>query len=67
MLLASLHQAADLLGQDAPEPEEAEDCLLTVDPKASLSEELNIGMAEIERGEQPHTVGRRWHTSFFAF
>jgi hypothetical protein len=47
ILLACLHQAADILGQDAPEPSESEDDFLTTEERATLCEELNIEMEQI--------------------
>jgi Transcriptional Coactivator p15 (PC4) len=48
ILLASLHQAAEILGQDAPEPVEEEDALLTTQEKAALCEELGMDMEQID-------------------
>lgn len=48
ILLACLHQAADILGQDAPEPVEDENEFLTTEEKATLCEELNIEMGQID-------------------
>jgi hypothetical protein len=48
VLLASLHQAAEALGQDTPEPAEDENSLLTQEEKAALCEEFNIDIAQID-------------------
>jgi hypothetical protein len=47
-LLASLHRAAEALGQDAPEDAGDEEELLTPAEKAALCEEFNIDMQEVE-------------------
>ena len=48
MLLAALHQAADFLGQDSPEPSERDDELLTSEEKGMLCDELKVEMDEID-------------------
>jgi hypothetical protein len=48
ILLACLHQAADILGQDAPEPSEGEGAFLTPEEKATLCEEFNVEMEQID-------------------
>lgn len=47
ILLASLHQAADFLGQDAPEPTDNEEELLTPEEKGAMCEELKVEMEQI--------------------
>jgi hypothetical protein len=46
-LLASLHQAADCLGQDAPEPVGNDEELLTPEEKGIMCEELKVEMEQI--------------------
>jgi hypothetical protein len=48
VLLATLHQAAELLGQDAPDQVEDENELLTSEEKAILCEEFNLEIGQIE-------------------
>jgi hypothetical protein len=48
VLLASLHQAAEVLGQDTPEPAEDENSVLTLEEKAALSEEFNVSLTQID-------------------
>ncbi len=48
ILLAALHQAAEVLGQDAPEPLQEEDAVLTTEEKATLCEEFDIGMDQLD-------------------
>jgi Transcriptional Coactivator p15 (PC4) len=48
VLLASLHQAAEMLGQDQPELAEEENWLLTAEEKAAICEEFNVGMEQVD-------------------
>lgn len=48
LLLASLHEAVVALGQDAPEPADEEEALLTADEKAVFCEELKIEMDQLQ-------------------
>jgi len=48
MLLASLHRAAEVLGQDAPDDVQDEEELLTLSEKAALCDEFNIDMQEVD-------------------
>lgn len=47
LLLAALHQAADFLGQDAPDPADNEEALLTPEEKGVMCEELRIEMDQV--------------------
>jgi len=49
VLLASLHQAAEFMGQDLPDDVGDEEGVLTAADKAALSEELNLDIEEVER------------------
>ena len=48
LLLASLHQAAEVLGQDTPEPADNENAVLTPEEKAVLCDEFNLDIAQID-------------------
>ena len=48
ILLASLHQAAEVLGQDAPDAVHDEEEILTPAEKAALCDEFDIDMQEVE-------------------
>ena len=48
VLLASLHQAAEVVGQDMPEDAQDDEGLLTAAEKAALSDELHIDIQEID-------------------
>ena len=48
MLLGSLHQATEFLGQDEPEVAEEDGAFLTVEERAVLCEELNVTTEEID-------------------
>ena len=47
-LLASLHEALQILGQDEPDPAVEDAILLTTEEKAVLCEELKINMDELD-------------------
>jgi hypothetical protein len=49
VLLASLHQAAEVVGQDMPEDVEDDEALLTPAEKATLCDELNLDIEEIDK------------------
>jgi hypothetical protein len=49
ILLASLHQAAEIEGQDMPEDVQDDEELLTAAEKAALCDELNIDIQEIDK------------------
>jgi hypothetical protein len=48
ILLASLHEAAEILGQDQPGPAEEEAAFLTAEEKAILSEEFKVPIEQIQ-------------------
>jgi hypothetical protein len=48
-LLASLHQAADALGQDLPEPTNSDEELLTPEEKGTMCEECNLDITDINQ------------------
>jgi hypothetical protein len=48
VLLASLHEAAEILGQDEPENSAEEDEILTPGEKAVLCDELGIDMDQLK-------------------
>ena len=48
VLLASLHRAAEVLGQDTPEPAEDDNSVLTLEEKAALCDEFNIDIGQID-------------------
>lgn len=48
ILLASLYEAAQILGQDQPEPAEEEAGILTPEEKAILSEELKLPIDQLQ-------------------
>lgn len=49
LLLASLHQAAEVVGQDIPENVQDDEEILTPAEKAALCDEFNIDMQEVEK------------------
>lgn len=49
VLLASLHQAAEVVGQDMPEDVQDDEELLTPAEKAALCDEFNIDIQEIDK------------------
>jgi hypothetical protein len=48
LLLAALQQAAEILGQDLPEKLQEDDGILTSEEKASICEEFNIEINQVD-------------------